>query len=88
MELFEYEQARKMQKTSKGEAIVDEGGIKLREEDGKETFGGVEVASTDESGSLSARTRKKRRRERRVFFFKTGNTKKKNRFCVRQRAWI
>ena len=59
MELFEYEQARKMQKTSKGEAIVDKGGIKLREEDGKESFSGVEVASTDESGSLSARTRKK-----------------------------
>ena len=74
MELFEYEQTRKMQWTSKGEAIVDEGGIKLREEDGKETFGGVEVTSTDESGSLSARTRKKRRRERRVF--KTGKTEK------------
>ena len=43
------------------------------EEDGKETFGGVEVASTDESGSLSARTRKKRRRER---VFKTGKTEK------------
>ena len=77
MELFEYEQARKMQKTSKGEAIVDEGGIKLREEDGKETFGGVEVASTDESGSLSARTRKKRRRERRVFFSRLEILKKK-----------
>ena len=71
MELFEYEQARK---ASKGEAIVDEGGIKLREEDGKDIFGGVEVTSTDESGSLSARTRKKRRRERRVF--KTGKTEK------------
>ena len=45
---------------------MEEGGIKLREEDGKETLGGVEVASTDESESLSARTRKKRRRERRV----------------------
>ena len=76
MELFEYEQARKMQKASKGEAIVDEGGIKLREEDGKETFGGVEVASTDESGSLSARTRKKRRRERRVFFSRLEKLKK------------
>ena len=48
---------------------MDEGGVKLREENGKEAFGGVEVASTDESGSLSARTRKKGEEKKEFFVF-------------------
>ncbi|EPQ58938.1 hypothetical protein GLOTRDRAFT_69978 [Gloeophyllum trabeum ATCC 11539] len=95
MEMFDYEQAKKKQKSEyrKGEAIVDEDGFTLVTRGGaygQTLGGGVGVASKrfQETGQVSKRKRKKKDpKEKEDFYAFQRREKKRNELLELQRKW-